>query len=147
MHILNIFLTTSLPIHLIFGILITITTRSNVISKSSIILSFKNVSMSLNCILYSISFGIYLQFCLDLYSAYSVLTSVNVRLSYCFKALLLWILSSLLSILCREWTMVLAAGAKLFNSAFGVEIFTPRLQMVFFVALFLAVHLLLYIIF
>ncbi len=53
----TIFMWCSYPLHLIFWIMIPITKRYNVISKPSLWLSSKNVSISLNSILYLWSFS------------------------------------------------------------------------------------------
>lgn len=47
----------------------------------------------------------------------------------------------------REWTMVLAAGSKIFNSLFGVDLFTPHLQIIFLLFIFLFFHILMRFIF
>jgi len=47
----------------------------------------------------------------------------------------------------REWVQFLAAGSKLFNVMFGIDLFTPRLQMMFIIFLFLFVQLFLCFIF
>ena len=54
---------------MIFGILIPRTTKYNAISEASLLSSPKNVSMSLNIIMYLSSFQqIYFQFCFDFYT-------------------------------------------------------------------------------
>ena len=57
------------PIDLIFGIWIPETTKYNIISEATLYSSPKNVSMSINIILYQADFQqIYLQFCFDSYT-------------------------------------------------------------------------------
>ena len=85
-----------------FEMLIPRTIKCNIISEAS--LSPKNVSISLNSILYLCNFATnILTICLYL-NIYILLsqfwhsTSINVRLSYRFRASLLWMLSSLFAI-------------------------------------------------
>jgi len=40
----------------------------------------------------------------------------------------------------KEWTLCLATGSKIFNAIFGVDLFTPQLQIVYFFIIFLIVH-------
>ncbi len=90
----------------IFEILIPVTTRYNVKSKSALQSSSKNVSMSLDRFLYFSSLATNLLtilfILLHLYSAYFISSDtlcilVNVHLSYRIRAQFLWMLSSLFS--------------------------------------------------
>ena len=94
-------LVKSGPILLIFGILIPRTIKCNVISVASQLLSPKNVSMSLNIILYLSIYYIYYIYILLIQFWHS--THVNVRLSYHFKALLFLHGVILVTVLFRLW--------------------------------------------